>query len=319
MNGRVSSAGGGNRSAFLGLAFSLPIALGLFCVACRYAPYDDSPQLGDSPWSSTSLRQTKVDDATAIEPTRRLEFVHIPKTGGTAIESVAARHNITWSVCHFGIPNNVFRISLNETLCPDDGLKHPWPWKTKYHNCPWWHVPPQYFELHEVNPYAGADLFGVVRNPYDRLISEYFYEGTYITKRTMEEVNNAWNLNRWVGRTILPLIVTMKRGDIGRNRTGNGSYFRNAGHYIPQYDYVFEHRRQIVKHVLRFENLADEFHALMKLYDLPLRLPRRKVRPSHSKTINAHNLTKENLELIERLYQDDFREWDYEILSVTAT
>ena len=111
----------------------------------------------------------------------------------------------------------------------------------------------------------------------------------------------------------------MKRGDIGRNRTGNGSYFRNAGHYIPQYDYVFEQRRQIVKHVLRFENLADEFHALMKLYDLPLRLPRRKVRPSHSKTINAHNLTKENLEWIERLNQDYFREWVYEILSVTAT
>jgi hypothetical protein len=315
MNRRVSSAGGGNRSIFLALAFSLPIALVLFCVAHRDAPYNSTPILGDSPWLSTSLGQTEEYDATAIKPSRRLEFVHIPKTGGTAIESEAARHNITWSICHFGIPQNVRIISLNETVCHQHALKHPWPGKRKYHNCPWWHIPPQYFELHEVNPYAGADLFCVVRNPYDRLISEYFYEGTYITKKTMEEVNDAGNLNMWVEKFIPPLILDMKRGDIGRNRTGNGPYFRSAGHFIPQYDYVFEHRRRIIKHVLRFENLVDEFHALMELYDLPLRLPTRKVRPSHSKTIVANNLTRKSLELIERLYQDDFREWGYEILS----
>ena len=273
----------------------------------------------DAPRYFDSVNQTQVDDDTTrvVVPTRRLEFVHIPKTGGTVIESEAARHNITWSICHFGIPQNVLRISLNETDCPDGSLKHWWPGTKKYHACPWWHVPPQYFELHEVNPYAGADLFGVVRNPYDRLISEYFYMGTYVARRKAEDVNDVENLNKWVETSMRDIIGKVKRGDISRNRTGNGAYFRSAGHFIPQYDYVFEHRRRIIKHVLRFENLTDEFHALMELYDLPIRLPRRRVRPSHSKTVTAYNLTRRNMELIERLYDNDFREWGYEILSET--
>ena len=178
-------------------------------------------------------------------------------------------------------------------------------------------MPPQYFELHDFNPYAGADLFCVVRNPYDRLISEYYFAGTYLTKTEVEALNIEKNLNSWVEFNLRDLILKMRRGDISRNRTGNKIYFRNAGHFIPQYDYVFGHGRRIIKHVLRFENLTDEFRALMELYDLPMRIPTRKVRPSHQKMVDVYNLTRRNLELIERLYEDDFREWGYEILSET--
>lgn len=307
---------GGNRRILLWLAFMIVIMAGPYGAIFRYVdhPYIDAVCMGDTSWSSTTastyLQQTKDDDATDVVPTRRLEFVHIPKTGGTVIDTVAARNNITWSICHFWIKG-----ILNETRCPRDTLQYPWLHEERHHYCPWWHLPPQYFELHKVNPYAGADLFCVVRNPYDRLISEYFFEGTYITNQTMENLNNVAQLNAWVDSNMRFLIMNMKRGDMGRNRTGNQPYFRSAGHFIPQYDYVFEHRRRIIKHVLHFENMVDEFHALMKLYNLPLRLPKRRLRPSHSKTISANNLTRKNMELIERLYQDDFREWGYEILS----
>jgi isocitrate dehydrogenase len=36
---------------------------------------------------------------------------------------------------------------------------------------------------------------------------------------------------------------------------------------------------------------------------------------SHTKKLSIFNLTKENLELIERLYHADFREWGYHIMS----
>lgn len=244
----------------------------------------------------------------------RLEFVHIPKTGGTVIESEAARHNITWAICHFAYPQAAVRISMNETICPEGSLKYPWPKQEKYHQCPWWHVPPQYLELQGANPYDGANLFAVVRNVYDRIISEYYYMGTYLTENTADELNDVAEFNAWLD-DLLRRVAQMRRGDIGRNRTGNAAYFINAGHWIPQYHYIFEHRRQLVKHVLRFENLAEDFHALMDVYNLPLRLPKKQVRKSHEKKLGVFNMTLKNLELIEMIYEDDFLEWGYDIMS----
>ena len=273
---------------------------------------DDGTTAEQTQDDGTIAEQTQDNDSTAVVPTRRLELVHIPKTGGTAMEAQAARMNITWSMCHF----KKGKI-LNETFCPGPILKHWRPSVKTHSRCPWWHLPPQYFELHDFNPYAGADLFCVVRNPYERLLSEYYYAGTYLAKKDAEQLNNVNRLNGWVRHNLLDLIVTMKRGDIRQNRTGNEIYFRNFGHFIPQYDYVFHHRRQIIKHVLRFENMEEEFHALMKLYDLPVRLPTHRLRPSHPSTLTAYNLTRSNLELVERLYEDDLREWGYEIISET--
>jgi hypothetical protein len=61
-------------------------------------------------------------------------------------------------------------------------------------------------------------------------------------------------------------------GDIDRNRqamlhisTMQDTFFNTT--------LLLRHRRRIVKHLLRFENLYEEFHDLMKQYDLPVRLP----------------------------------------------
>jgi hypothetical protein len=266
--------------------------------------------------SSEGLHAGVPLDPVTNKPLRRLEFVHIPKTGGTAIESEAARHGISWAICHFANPTVVPKISLNETNCPTGSLKYNWPARKKYHQCPWWHLPPQYFELQPSNPYAGADLFVVVRNPYDRLISEYYYEGTYLSKdRTSDNVNDLARFNEWIKTRVTHVLMKKRRGDIARNASGSVAYFFNAGHYIPQYDFVYEGRRRVVHHVLRFENLSQEFIELMKLYNLPLRLPRRRVRRSYTKQLGVYNLTRDNLEIIEALYDDDFREWGYRILS----
>jgi len=149
---------------------------------------------------------------------KRLEFVHIPKTGGTVIESIAADHNITWSICHFGYPQSIARISLNLTHCPPGSLKHMWPKEPKHNNCPWWHVPPQYLEWYDpdINPYAGADLFAVVRNPYDRVISHYYYSSKYISNKSETWINDLSNMNAYVNRKLSKLSSSMRRGDISR-------------------------------------------------------------------------------------------------------
>ena len=86
---------------------------------------------------------------------------------------------------------------------------------------------------------------------------------------------------------------------------------------IPQYDFIYDDKhRRIVEHVLRFENLQENFAGLMAKYDLAIRLPERKFRHSVGKELSVHNLTKENILLIETIYWDDFREFGYEVLSL---
>ena len=75
--------------------------------------------------------------------------------------------------------------------------------------------------------------------------------------------------------------------------------------------------RQIVKHVLRFESLNDDFGALMLEYGLDrlTPLPKEHVRKGLPKQLGLYNMTLENLQLIERVYRKDFEEFGYETKS----
>lgn len=258
---------------------------------------------------------------------QRLEFVHIPKTGGTVIESIASDANITWSICHFGIAKYMVKISNNLTHCLPDALKHFWPREPKFGECPWWHVPPSHIETFfpDYNPYSGADLFTVVRNPYERIVSEYYYviQDVQQNKKSNSNNNNnninAEKFNAEIHQKLSKYASKMRRGDLSRNIPGNNVYFKSSGHLIPQHDFVYEdNHRKLIKHVLRFENLKEDFDNLMALYGLPLRLPEQKYRFSAGKELGVHNLTEENVLLIENIYWDDFRKFGYEVLSLKA-
>ena len=57
----------------------------------------------------------------------------------------------------------------------------------------------------------------------------------------------------------------------------------------------------------------------MDRYDLPLQLPEKQYRPSDTKKLGVYNLTRENLENIEKVYWQDFVEFGYEVLSYNNT
>jgi hypothetical protein len=108
-----------------------------------------------------------------LKSTRRtLKFFHIPKAAGTAIEHVAGEQlNMPWGSC-------LFNHRPKRTICNYPPSKFEWP-----RHYGWWHLPAQLFPMGRMNPYDGAELFAVVRDPFDRLVSEVGCVQTLFTMR----------------------------------------------------------------------------------------------------------------------------------------
>jgi len=245
-----------------------------------------------------------------------LEFIHVPKTAGTSIEAAAATQNISWGLCHFASPDTSEKISLGELRCP---LHEHNKRKIKdFQDCPLWHVPSQYFDLpntFKFNPYKNAKLFVVVRNPFDKIISDYYYTYKVLRKKTpKEKYNDELFMNQYITRK-LDFMKGAIKGDffLKENKTiGNKEYFSASGHFIPQYDYVYEGTKRIIDHVLHFESLDEEFESLMEMYNMNVILPKRKER---KKVLSAKNISIENIRRIEYMYAQDFATFGYETIS----
>ena len=143
---------------------------------------------------SSWVRDGRLNLSTAVynftAPFNKLEFIHITKTGGTAVETIAARDaNITWGICHFQ-----FQLNLGPAC-----LRPNWVHQVDlFKASPPWHAPPQWMNP---NPYLGSDTFTIVRNPYDRIISEFyckyygFHRDEYSEQHNAEATNIARTLN----------------------------------------------------------------------------------------------------------------------------
>jgi len=202
---------------------------------------------------------------------KKIIFVHIPKTGGTSIE-----HFFGLSIEN-NVPNkqNLFGLFIKND-------------KQLYY---------QHLTINEILEFDHCNnydfCFSIVRNPYDRAISEYnFLIGTESISFSFDDFLN--------------LIILDPNG--GYNGIGN--------HFMPQYKFVCDHdERIIVDKIFKFENFDSIFEYLKKEFDFLKNKNNTKTNVS-PKIMTRKNLSKNNIDLINHIYAKDFEIFNYEKMQV---
>lgn len=185
---------------------------------------------------------------------KELKFIHITKCAGTSLEDIAKEKGIFWGRHHkeYGYWHEIFSKKGKDL-------------KDKY------------------------DWFMIVRNPYDRILSEYHCKWGGNGKRnnfTKEEFNKF-------------LIKKINK----RSESGD--------HYTEQYKYLDKDYN--IK-ILKFENLNEEFNNLMDFYNIDLKLDRHNNK-SADKKFSMSDFSEELLKLIHLVYKKDFMYFGYNMLS----
>ena len=206
----------------------------------------------------------------------RLKFAHLTKNAGTSIEEIGKSAGLLWGKNHraFG----------------------------------YWHLPVDEVPRHVREQH---DWFMVVRNPYERCVSEVMCRwggvGNHERRYTVAELN-----------------ALLRKRILARDESapGDPSSRVNTCHYLEQYRYQGPNT-----HVLKFENLAADFDALMALYGLSSEsswgifgggrrvcnfeeMPRKNSNGS-TKYFSAAHLDASSVELIRNVYREDFRRYGY--------
>jgi len=200
-------------------------------------------------------------------PIKPLKFIHITKTAGSSIETVGLENNIRWGIYHkeYGFWHEIFTNKPKEL-------------RDKY------------------------DWFTVVRNPYQRILSEYHFlvEVLNINNHTKGQFNlfiQNWMINA------------------SKNKKNHPEFGRIGGdHFTEQYKYI-DNTSKI--HILKFENIEEEFESLMKQYNLNLKL-NKKVQVSKNKKYSVQDISKENIKLINIIYKKDFELFNYTMIEING-
>ena len=201
-------------------------------------------------------------------------FIHIPKTGGTSVE--------LYFSLKFNIPLNnkslylyiEDELLLNKNIRINSSLQH-----ITYNQIV------EYSEIFNIN-FDNIKYFAIVRNPYERFISDLFFHKLIKIDTSKEEVFNLIN----------EYVVSEKYDN----------------HNIPQYKFITNDKEEIIKNIniLKTESLTNDMHNLgyndFNIFE--------NVNPNK---LNYYNyLNNETIEFINNFYHLDFILFNYDKIKV---
>lgn len=208
---------------------------------------------------------------------KKLKFIHITKCGGTTVEHFGKSIGIEW-----GINDK----ELQEAACD---VQH------------FWHVPPKYYTRgYLVRILEKYDLFTTVRNPYSRVISEYYcsFGGPAVKSSCVDD------FNIWIENKIRSVLKILREGG------------RVLDHWAPAYFFIVDEDNKLVVdpcNIAHLENIEDELSQLFLKYSMTsanfVSIERKMV--GKEKKFGVSDLSVVNIGLIEDLYDLDFKLFGY--------
>lgn len=207
-------------------------------------------------------------------------FIHIPKTGGTAIRLFTFLEPMIQDA------TPEFHVSTDYTHNLHDQMK-----KFKEHHGN------EHARFIDLNQEKIKDMkkFAIVRNPWDRVVSRYFFAKQLINQGKTEpsyvDISSfeAFLEERW------------KWGDV--------PYFwhRAIRGWYPSVDYVVDNNGKIAVDVLRFENYDEDVGSY---FDLSISVPKRNV--SIKTTTYKDIYTPETIKIVADWYAKDIDTFGYD-------
>ncbi|KAL3902812.1 MAG: hypothetical protein SGPRY_011912, partial [Prymnesium sp.] len=241
-----------------------------------------------------------------------LAFIHIPKTGGSAVEAAGLASGYHWGNfvddwpgghCPYGkwcereLPCHTESRceDLREKKCGQHACNSSWL------PCSPWHLPPIEFARRGLAaPAYNAstdDTFCVVRNPYDRVMSELVFEEAQAAIRngSKQRCDRSW----------------MKRALLSRMEQMNWDPNAADCHWLPQWMYVDPHAtaKMACGIILRFEDLEAGFRELMFRRGIHAEVTVEKLNGGCALDGDDHDSMSKHL--IRRMYERDFLRFGY--------
>lgn len=204
---------------------------------------------------------------------RELKFIHISKTAGSSIENAGLKIGLKWGrfheeyryYKHFHRKKNLYTFHLPFSLVKKE-IKNKYSW------------------------------FTVVRNPYSRILSEYYCK--FIPPKFKNKEKFSKNMFNLIVQKHIKERETQKA--------------KLDFHYTEQYKYI--DLNYDIK-ILKFEELPFCFNNLMKLFNIDLSLPKYKSNASKkNKTFSISDFNQQTIKLINEVYKKDFEMFQYKIL-----
>jgi len=200
---------------------------------------------------------------------KNLLFIHIPKTGGTVIEDRIKKET----------PQTLFSRSTNSLL--------DFPYNKKSLQHQFYSTIYKFKDKLDVN-FDNIKIFSVVRNPYDRIISDLFFYSLIKKQFTPQQVYNV-----------------IKNNYLYRDDLDN--------HNEPQYKFITDENSELIKNIKIFntESLNELNNDVNKFIGFDTNIKRGNVNKDYSKYLN-----KDSISLINTFYKKDFELFNYKLKSV---
>lgn len=244
-------------------------------------------------------------------------FIHIPKTAGSSIEEILYLNNYKESR-----PQKALKKYASVQI-----LKREYSDLKKVSK---YHLPLSVYQSSIANKIKNNyHLFAVVRNPYERIISDFrFWVSQFYPEHHQSSIHRNRNLCLEIKDIIPDLKINSENLNLFVHHVLGEKHYNFSvldGHLIPMNEYT---HKKINKHgkkrgyipvcdILRFENLDEDFNKLIKKLELNIPLNSTKTtvhNKSRGQTLTLEDLDHESLKLIKKRYILDFKLFKYSYL-----